>query len=145
MSEGHVNFVTSLSLLSASPFYQWISKENDSMPSRLPWIPKEDSSSADSPALQISPPQWLSEPWGHRGMNVTRSARGWCQMGKHPYPFLEGPSAPYPSLIHPPSKENPEPQESTRFSHAVCGLLQLICSAWAETLEKSHLCSREAR
>ena len=34
------------------------------------------TSSSDSPALQIPPPQWLSEPWGHRGMSHVQPVGG---------------------------------------------------------------------
>ena len=37
------------------------------------------------------------------------------------------------------------PRKHKVFACSLCGLLQLICSAWAETLERSHLCSRKTR
>ena len=63
------------------PSYQHLPLTSESQKKMTPCPPDHlgfprKTSSADSPALQIPPPQWLSEPWGHRGMSHVQPVGG---------------------------------------------------------------------
>ena len=107
---------------------------------RRKWLHASQTTLDSQGRLQLS-----RQPCRHPSSNGSQSTGGteerptsslWVMPdGKHPYVFLEGPSTPHPSPFHPRSGENPVPQESKGFLHA---LFVILFSLFA-LLEQKHL------